>query len=195
MNFKKGFTLIEILVTIAVIILITVIFFANLDDFSSRATVRARVTEISSFIKFVQERSSSDSIGNVNQVKVFVEDNILDSYLIYLSTFVNDNDIPNSFKSLIRNREKYDIEFCFIKSDGTYEKLIAPPATYEIIYRITSPTKEVETIVNAETTSKDASSRVGSRLVLKTGDIVNRSVDVYKTGLIETFSKSGKYDC
>ena len=86
-----GFTLLEILVTIAVIIVITGTVIANYTNFTTRSSLRVRAAEIAEFVRLAQEQSLSTEVLSttaVNEtqgfqiVRVQVRDGILQSFRI-----------------------------------------------------------------------------------------------------------------
>ena len=76
-----GFTLLELLVTMAVIIVIVAVVLINYTTFTSRSSLRVRAAELSEFIRFAQERSASteqlNAVGateGFQSVRVLVRD-------------------------------------------------------------------------------------------------------------------------
>ena len=58
-RYSSGFTLLEMLVTMAVIIATISIVLVNYTSFTGRSGLRVRVAEVAEFVRFAQERSAS----------------------------------------------------------------------------------------------------------------------------------------
>ena len=137
-----GFTLLEILVTIAVIIVITGTVIANYTNFTTRSSLRVRAAEIAEFIRLAQEQSLSTEVLSataVNEtqgfqiVRVQVRDGILQSFRIEKApgTFTGFSGVTgNNFSDARRAeipldqittlppQEEYFFDTCFIDTNN-----------------------------------------------------------------------------
>ena len=84
-----GFTLIELIITIGIILLLTSVVFSNYTSFTTRSNLRIRVSEVAELIRFSQERSASTEIldstailpsQGFQSVRLLVRDGILESF-------------------------------------------------------------------------------------------------------------------
>ena len=59
---SSGFTLLEMLVTLSIIIIVVAVVLVNYTTFTSRSGLRIRAAEIAEFVRFAQERSASSEL-------------------------------------------------------------------------------------------------------------------------------------
>ena len=137
-----GFTLLEMLVTIAVIIVITGTVIANYTNFTTRSSLRVRAAEIAEFIRLAQEQSLSTEVLSataVNEtqgfqiVRVQVRDGILRSFRIEKApgTFTEFSgaagnnfadarraEVPLDQITTLPPQEEYFFDTCFIDTNN-----------------------------------------------------------------------------
>ena len=144
---SKGFTLIEIVVSIIIIVSITTLIFNSYVSFTSRSGLRIRAVEIAEFLRLAQELSASsvpvsasESIA-VNQgfqvVRLVVRDGLLKEVRLeevqgeFSEFAIATTQAPNAFHSAgeadlkgskrldLQAQESYFVDFCFIDSGQT----------------------------------------------------------------------------
>lgn len=136
----QGFTLIEILVSIAIMGIIVGIVFVNYASFTSHSLLRLRVDELGEYIRFAQERSGSAETFSQNTlfptrgfqvVRVRVRDGLLKDFRLERaagpfagfaegSNFSDgrDSDVQGSLTVSLETTERYFVDVCYIDTDS-----------------------------------------------------------------------------
>ncbi len=154
---KSGFTLIEMIIVLGIIIVITLLVFTNFNTFTSRSNLRIRTSEIVGYIRFAQERSASSehlpgalsstpTIG-FQVVRLKVRDGVLQEYRL--------EKVPGKFSSfsatvaqgsadfhaqgqvavsdarhvILDGQETYYVNVCFIDTNSTAVYQLEPLET------------------------------------------------------------------
>lgn len=147
----RGFTLIEVLVSIAIMGIIVGAVFVNYTSFTSHSLLRIRTDELGEYIRFAQERSGSAEIFSQNSlsptqgfqvVRVKVRDGLLEGFRLEKapgsftgfaegSNFAvgRDSDVPGGTSAVsLETSERYYVDVCFIDTDSatryTREQLV-----------------------------------------------------------------------
>ncbi len=135
-----GFTLIEVLVSIAIMGIIVGVVFVNYASFTSHSLLRIRVDELGEYIRFAQERSGSAETFSQNTVlptqgfqvvRIKVRDGILKDFRLERaagpfagfaegSNFATarDGEVPGSSTVSLETAEQYFVDVCFIDADA-----------------------------------------------------------------------------
>ena len=219
-NRKSGFTLIEIIITIAIISIIISVLLVNYDTFSSRSVLRTRIADIQSYITLAQARSTSgvlvkehenltkDSdiyqniilhVENGQLIKIRSSEKIgntepfsvLDNNVVETTTYTNITDL-------------FKLEACYINLE--YENFLlgdieptSENGDITIFLSIHYPTKEIKATIrkNGESVSLDGDViHDGIRIALSLLDkSITRSIDIYSSGLIDTNGNHTESGC
>lgn len=136
-----GFTLIEVLVSIAIMAIIVGVVFVNYESFTSHSLLRIRMTELGEYVRFAQERSGSAEVFSQSAtlptqgfqvVRLQVRNGLLQNFRLEKApgaftgfaegsnfAFGRDSDVLGSETVLLEATERYYIDVCFIDTDGT----------------------------------------------------------------------------
>ena len=150
---SRGFTIIELAVSVALIAIITSISFFNYGEFSSRSTLRIRAAELAEYLRFAQERSAASKILSKNAavptagfqvVRLKVREGMLKSIRLEQAAKISgvtdvlndtnspfktarDKDVPGGDMIIPRASDRHYVDICFISSGTpkyTREKLL-----------------------------------------------------------------------
>ena len=145
-----GFTLIEVLVSIAIMGIIVGMVFVNYASFTSHSLLRIRVSELGEYIRFAQERSGSAEAFSQNAVlstqgfqvvRMRVRDGLLKDFRLEKASgpftgfaeganfaIGRDSEVQGSLTVSLETTERYYIDVCFIDTDSatryTREQLV-----------------------------------------------------------------------
>ena len=136
-----GFTLIEVLTSIAIMGIIVGMVFINYGTFTSRSLLRVRIAEMGEYVRFAQEKSGSAENFSKNAVlptegfqvvRVKVRNGMLTNIRLEkapgaFTSFAEstnfsegrDSDVPGSRQVIIETAEKYFVDVCFIDEGGS----------------------------------------------------------------------------
>ena len=212
-NRTTGFTLIEILVTIAIIVIIIAILFSNYNTFTSRSLLRVRIGEVVSLVLLVQDRSaagitkSSSSLGQQPRyqlVRITTRGGNLKSIGAEESVSLNFTMADDTDKLTGTNvetdfSEKFSIKVCQIDKDKNFVNA-STIDDFDIIVSVERPTRETYTnivdINGDEIAGLKTAGGVGTRIVFELSDeSLKRSIDIYHTGLVEIAGKNFDKGC
>ena len=135
-----GFTLIEMLVSIAIMVIIVGTVFVNYGSFTSHSLLRIRVDELGEHIRFAQERSGSAETFLQNTtlttrgfqvVRMKVRDGILENFRLEKAAgpftgfsegtnfaIGRDSTVSGSATVLLEANERYFVDVCFIDTES-----------------------------------------------------------------------------
>ena len=144
---RSGFTLLEILVTVAVIIVIIAVILVNYTSFTSRSGIRVRAAEVSEFVRYAQERSASTEVldrsaaeptEGFQAVRLKVRKGLLSdlrlervpgSFMMFADAgtvagyadfaAAGAAEVSGARMATLRPSEEYIIDACFINTDGS----------------------------------------------------------------------------
>ena len=136
-----GFTLIEMLATIAIVTILTGMVFLNYATFTSQSLQQTRITELGEYIRLAQELSGSAEIfsTNVSQptqgfqvVRMKVRGGLLHNFRLEkaggaFTSFASgsnfalgrDSTVPGSQFIILEPSERYFVDVCFINTDAS----------------------------------------------------------------------------
>lgn len=137
----NGFTLIEVLVSIAIMGIIVGTVFVNYGTFTSRSLLRIRVAELGEYVRFAQESSGSAENFSENTalptegfqvVRLKVRKGIAEQFRLEkapgaFTSFAEgsnfalgrDSTVQGSRKVVLESSEQYYIDVCFINEGGS----------------------------------------------------------------------------
>ncbi len=137
---RSGFTLLEMLITISIIVIIVSVVLINYTTFTSRSGLRVRAAEVAEFIRFAQERSASSELLDTSDaalaptrgfqiVRMKVRDGLLNEFRIEkfagpFTGFANfdtagSGDVPKNRITTLPPQEEYFVDVCYINTDGS----------------------------------------------------------------------------
>ena len=137
----RGFTLIEVLVSIAIMGIIVGTVFINYGTFTSRSLLRVRVADLGEYIRFAQEWSGAAENFSKNTalpsqgfqvVRLKVRDGILKNFRLEKApgaftsfaegtnfALARDTDVLGSREVTLEASERYFVDVCFIDTDAS----------------------------------------------------------------------------
>ena len=140
-NGGRGFTLIEVLVSLAIMGIIVGMVFINYGTFTSRSLLRVRIAEVGEYVRFAQESSGSAENFSVNAilptegfqvVRLKVRGGMLENIRLEKAPGAftgfaentnfskgRDSDVLGSRQVMLESPEKYFVDVCFIDEDGS----------------------------------------------------------------------------